>query len=43
MNESILDRLFEEVLEEFPELNRNYETRKVAGKIAYEMFLETGM
>ena len=43
MNVSVLERIFEEVLEEFPELNKNYNTRIVAGKLAYKMFLEGGI
>ena len=42
-NQEVLERIYEEVLEENPELDENYETRKVAQEMTFRLFQERGL
>ena len=43
MNQEVLERIYEEVLDEKPELDENNETRKVAQVVTFQLFQERSL
>ena len=43
MNQEVLERIYEEVMDEKPELDENNETRKVAQVVTFQLFQERSL